>query len=246
MSKFPFAGVVLALLACSTTGNAQSVQVNQQNRTIEIAATGSIEVTADRVTITVGYHNYAPTHDAAFAENARIGATILKAWKDAGVLEKEIATNSLSSRITDQDDLKGVAPAERKERQFEANQSWKLTEKTDVAERILDIAVDAGANEVEAPEWSLADSDAAEVQAYGSALEKARGIADQMAKSFGTKTGALLYASNEARVTHFLTTLNTESSVISNRKGRPARPETRLFPQKIEKTGYVRAIFALE
>jgi uncharacterized protein YggE len=97
MSKFPFAGVVLALLACSTTGNAQSVQVNQQKRTIEIAATGSIEVTADRVTITVGYHSYAPTHDAVFAENARIGATILKAWKDAGVLEKEIATNSWSS-----------------------------------------------------------------------------------------------------------------------------------------------------
>ena len=64
MTRFQVAGVLLAVLACSTAANAQSVQVNQQNRTIEIAANSSIEVTADRVTITVGYHNYGPTHDA--------------------------------------------------------------------------------------------------------------------------------------------------------------------------------------
>jgi hypothetical protein len=40
------------------TVQAQSVQVNQQNRTIEIAANSSIEIEADLVTIIVGYHNY--------------------------------------------------------------------------------------------------------------------------------------------------------------------------------------------
>lgn len=234
---------VLALY--SNASEAQSVQVNQQNRTIEISASSSVEVTADRVTIVVGYHNYGPTHEAAFDQNSRVAAQILKAWKDAGVSEKKIATNSLISHVTSEDDLKGMTPAERKEKQYEMSQSWGIEETIEVAEKLLDLAVDAGANDVGEPQWSLADSDAAESQAYESALGKARTIADQMAKSFGSKTGALLYASNEARTTRFVT-LNTEAATVLVKKNYSARPATKLLPQKIEKSGYVRAIFALE
>ncbi|MFZ3217956.1 MAG: SIMPL domain-containing protein [Candidatus Acidiferrales bacterium] len=234
------------VLVFPATAAAQNVQVDQQNRTIEIAATSSIEVVADRVTVTVGYHNYGPTHEAAFAQNARVAAKILKAWTDAGVPQKSISTNSLTSHFTSQDDLKDMAPAERKEKQYEVEQSWKITEKVDVAEKLLDIAVDAGANDVQDPEWDLADPDAAEAQAYASALEKARVIADQMAKSFGSKTGALLYASNQSQASRFLTTLNTVSVSAIAKKNYAARPETKLLPQKIEKSGYVRAIFALQ
>jgi uncharacterized protein YggE len=48
---------VIVLLACPAVAKAQTVQVNQQNRTIEVAATASIQITADRVTITAGYRN---------------------------------------------------------------------------------------------------------------------------------------------------------------------------------------------
>jgi uncharacterized protein YggE len=245
MRRVQFAGVVFAMLSCSTIGKAQSVQVNQQNRTIEISASSSIEITADRVTIVVGYHNYGPTHEAAFDQNSRVAAQILKAWKDAGVSEKKIATNSLTSHLTSEDDLKDMTLAERKEKQYEVNQSWRIEETTDVAEKLLDIAVDAGANDVSAPEWDLADPDAAESKAYESALGKARALADQMAKSFGSKTGALLYASNESRPSRFVT-LNTEAATILEKKNYSTRPATKLLPQKIEKSGYVRAIFALE
>lgn len=158
------AASMVVMLFCSMASKAQSVQVNQQNRTIEIAANSSIEVTADRVTITVGYHNYGPTHDAAFSENARVAARILKAWKVAGVPEKEIATNALISHPTGEDDLKDMTPAERKEKQYEVNQSWKITQPVDVAAKLLDIAVDAGANDVGDPQWILADPDAAEAR----------------------------------------------------------------------------------
>ena len=89
--------------------------------------------------------------------------------------------------------------------------------------------------------------DTAETQAYASALEKARALADQVAKSFGAKTGALLYASNEARPSQFFGA--GEGGGVGGgifRKDRSARPDTKLLPQKIEKSGYVRAIFALE
>jgi hypothetical protein len=237
--------LAVLILVCSVAIEAQSVQVNQQNRTIEISASSSIEVTADRVTIVVGYHNYGPTHEAAFNQNSRIAAQILKAWKDAGVSDKKIATNLLTSHPTSEDYLKDMTPAERKEKKYEVNQSWRITDTVEVSEKLLDIAVDSGANDVSAPEWELADPDAAESQAYASALEKARAVADQMAKSFGSKTGALLYASNESRPSRFVT-LNSMSSSIVEKKNYSARPATKLLPQKIEKSGYVRAIFALE
>jgi uncharacterized protein YggE len=239
---------VVVLLACPAIGRAQTVQVNQENRTIEIAATASIEISADRVTITAGYRNYGPTHDAAFAENARIAAQILKAWTDAGLPQKDIATNALSSRLTSDIELRDMSPEERKQKEYEVDQSWRITQKIDAAEKLLDIAVDAGANYVGDPIWELADPDTAETQAYASALEKARAIADQMAKSFGAKTGALLYASNEARPSQFGGGIvgGVGGGAFWARKDRTARPDTKLLPQKIEKTGYVRAIFALE
>lgn len=246
MKKNWIGALTILVLGCFVGASAQTVQVNQQNRTIEIAATSSIQVTADRVTITVGYHNYGPTHDAAFANNAKIAAQILKAWNAAGLSEKEIATNGLASHHTSEGELRDLPPAEREQKEFSVDQSWKITQKTDAAEKLLDIAVDAGANYVGSPEWELADSDAAEMRAYASALEKARALADQVAKSFGAKTGALLYASNESRPSAFGIGGGVGGGMFSARNDGNARPDTKLLPQKIEKTGYVRAIFALE
>jgi uncharacterized protein len=245
MKKDVLGALVILAIGCFSSASAQTVQVNQQNRTIEIAATSSIHVTADRVTIIAGYHNYGPTHDTAFAENARIAAQILQAWKDAGLSEKEVGTNSLTSRLTPENELQDLPATDRKQKEFEVDQSWKITQKTDFAEKLLDIAVAAGANYVGSPEWELTDPDAAETQAYASALEKARALADQVAKSFGAKTGALLYASNEARPWQFYGG-GSGGGMFSARAARPTRPDTKLLPQKIEKSAYVRAIFALE
>jgi uncharacterized protein len=248
MNRYLLSAIAVLGLGCLYSASAQTVQVNQQNRTIEIAATSSIQVTADRVTITAGYRNYGPTHDAAFAENARVAAQILKAWTDAGLVQKEIATNALTSRLLSENELRDSSPEDRKQTQYEVNQSWKITEKVDIAEKLLDTAVDAGANYVGSPEWELADPNAAETQAYAAALEKARALGDQMAKSFGAKTGVLLYASNEARPSQFFGA--GEGGGVGGgfflRKNPTARPDTKLLPPKIEKTGYVRAIFALE
>jgi uncharacterized protein YggE len=63
---------ILGFLMLSTIANAQTVKVDQQNRTIEISAESSIQVVADRVTITVGYRNYGPTHEETIRE-LRIG-----------------------------------------------------------------------------------------------------------------------------------------------------------------------------
>ncbi len=246
MKYYFFLGPALLLVAGAAL--AQTVQVNQQNRTIEISANSSVEVPADLVSITVGYHNYGSTHDEAYDDSTRVSSQILKSWIDAGIQEREISTHSLSLNPVSQDDLKDLAAADRNKKRFEASQSWTITAKPDVAQRLLDIAVSAGANDIGDPDWKLSDPNAAEATAYASALSQARGIAEQMAESFGAKVGSLLYASNQARpLVFFGGTLNTESASLSSRSAdRFSAHPVKLLPQKIEKSAFVRAIFALE
>jgi len=79
-------------------------------------------VLADAVSITVGYHNYGPTNDAAYAENMRVADRILKGWIDALVPENQISTHSLSIERVSDNDLKETDAADRKQRQWEATQ----------------------------------------------------------------------------------------------------------------------------
>ena len=177
----------------------------------------------------------------------RFADQILKAWTDAGVAEKDIVTAELTSNPVADDDLNAMPAAERKERRYEAKQSWTFVAKPDVAQKLLDLAVAAGANEVSDPTWQLSDDNAAEAKAYASALEQARAIAEQMAKSFGGKVGPLLYASNDTHsYTQILSsTVEVEARPIRQRNWPPLHP-VNLLPQKITKTADVRAIFALE
>src|ERR1039458_2916640 len=102
-------------------------------------------------------------------------------------------------------------------------QSWAVTESVEVAQKFLDTAIASGANDMSDPQWKLRDPDAAETKAYASALEKARGVAEQMARSFGAKIGPLLYATNQNRAVTLLGSrgvLNTEEAMA---RGQPVR-----------------------
>jgi len=240
-----FASLFLALGA-----GAQVVTVDQHNRTIELTIQSSVEVQADLVSITVGYHNWGPTHDAAYQENMRVADQIWKAWTSAGVPRDQISTEELSTNPVSDGDLRSYAAADRKERQFEAVQTWSITAKPDVAQKLVDLAVAAGANYIEDPAWKLSDPTAADTQAYARALAEARSIADQVATSFGAKVGLLLYASNQsaaaARLRELgLSTVNTETSSIGPRTWPPLHP-VKLLPPKISQSATVRVIFALQ
>jgi hypothetical protein len=64
---------------------AQSVEVNQQNRTIELTTQSAVQVEADLVSVRVGYRDWGPRHDAACQENMCVAAQILKAGTDVGI-----------------------------------------------------------------------------------------------------------------------------------------------------------------
>jgi uncharacterized protein len=223
---------------------AQDIQVNRQNKTIAVTAEESTTTDAEVAVLEIGYHNYGITHDAAFQENVTVAERVTEALLNAKVPKTNIETEKLQLRPAETDE-KWTAEM-KKERQFTAEQAWHVTVSASEAQSVVDLAVKAGANEVEDVEWNVVDPVALQAKAGGAALAKARAIADQMAKGLGTKLGELVYASNRAPAAKMWRgmTLNTAAASLSSTKDE--QPTLTLFPQKVSSNATVYAVFSIE
>jgi len=223
---------------------AQEIQVNRQNKTIAVTADDSIAADPEIAVLSLGYHSYAPTQDQAFRENVRVADQITRALLDTKIPEANIETEKLQLARVEQDQK--WTEQMKKERVFEAQQSWHVTVSSSQAQSIVDLAVASGANEVDDVDWNVADPIALQAKASGAALAKAKSIAEQMAKGLGTKLGELVYASNRAPVAKMWRgmTLNTQSAVIAG--AWEQTPKLKLFPQKVKSDATVYAVFSID
>lgn len=239
MRFFFLCGLVLASV---TSLFAQNIQINRQNKTIAVTADDSVTADAEVATLEIGYHNYAMTQDVAFHDNVRVADQVTKALLDANIPRANIETEKL--RLTRPEyDEKWTAEM-KKERQFEAAQSWHVTVPASKAQVVVDLAVKSGANEVGDVSWNVADPVALQAKAGGAALAKARTVAEQMAKGLGTKLGELVYASNSAR---FAGGAYETVEVSASRVPPPPPPPTlTLFPEKVKAEATVYAVFLIE
>jgi len=234
--------VWIAFLLVAVAAFPQDIQINRQNKTIAVTADESVTADAEIAVLAIGYHNYAPTQDAAYQDSVRESAKIVQALLDAKVPAENVETDKLRLGRTEAEEK--WTEEMKKERRFEAQQSWHVTVSAAQAQGVVDLAVRAGANEVDDVDWNVADPVALQAKAGGAALAKARTIADQMAKGLGTKLGELVYASNRAPVAkayRYSTVVNTEAALLAN-----PEPKLRLFPQKVKSEATVYAVFAIE
>jgi uncharacterized protein YggE len=148
----------------------QSRHSSPEQRTIEISATEKVRVTAEAATIKIGFQNQAATKDAAYAENTRAANKILQALQD----QQRYATGASQSA------------------KFTASQQWEIHSKAAEAQKVVDIAVAAGANQIEQVDWSVADDKQLEAKAYGAALKRAKDVAEQTAAQSGLKLGEIV------------------------------------------------------
>lgn len=233
--------VTLVVIAVTGSLLAQDIQVNRQNKTIAVTADESITADAEVALLTIGYRNYAVTQDAAFRENVRVAEQITKALLDAKVPKTNIETDKLQLTRAEIDE-KWTADM-KKERQFTAGQSWHVTVPASEAQTVVDLAVRAGANEVDDVEWNVADPVALQAKAGAAALAKAKSIAGQMAKGLGTKLGELVYASNRAPAGKMYRGMETLEVMAPPP---PPPPKLTLFPQKVKSDATVYAVFSIE
>jgi uncharacterized protein len=220
----------------------QQIQINRQNKTIAITADDSVSVDPDVATITVGYQNYAPTHEAAYRENLRVSSEVTKALLNGGVPKFALETERLRFERAERDE-KWTAE-EKKERQFQATQTWTIHVTADRAQAVVDIALRAGANVLEDLDWNVSDPKALQAKAGAAALTKAKTIAEQMAKGLSAKLGDLIYASNRA-----LSGAGSFDKIeVSGTPLPPPPPPPHLvlYPKKVKSDATVYAVFAIE
>lgn len=77
-------------------------------------------------------------------------------------------------------------------RKYSGNQKWQVHLKASDAQKIVDIAVAAGANQIENVEWVVSDPQQLETKAYAAAIKRARSIAEQTASQTGLKLGDIV------------------------------------------------------
>jgi len=237
LSALSLAAAVLAAAA----SNAQTIQVNKDNRTIAITATDKVIVMADTATVHIGFIAYGPDSDAAYANGSRISNAIIKAITAAGVPKDTIESENQNVSPVQEYQIDKLTPAEKAQRKFQVVQSWTVRTPADDAAKILDVAVKAGANQSGQIDWSLKDENAPQAEAASKALQRARTVADQMAKGLNVKLGALLYANNEtqAEPPRPIMRAAAASAVM---KAEPLA----INPRRIEKSATVYAVFAIE
>ncbi len=219
-----------------TAAFSQDVAVHRENRTISVVVTETVRVNPDMATVSVGYRNSAESRDAAYAENVRTTRRILDVLMQAGLPKEAIQSSKLSFDYEVEEPTAGKP----KRLLFVAHQSWTIRVAAPDAQKVVESAVKAGANEVDDVDWFVEDQAALEAQAMAAAMAKAKKSAADLAANSGQKLGALLHLNNsedsERRIARFW---------YAREMQLPAS-ELRLFPKIVEQKATVRAVFALE
>lgn len=230
--------LVLGLLAGNAT--AQAGDAGHAGKTIEITVTDKVQAIAEIATVKLGYENQAPSKDAAYSENIRVANKIVKGLLDAGVPKEAIETESLSlAREENQFGSRTQQPMP-----YSANQVFLIRTKAGDAQKVIDIAIAAGANKLEDVEWSVNDPNELEGQAYAAALARAKALAEQTAKQAGVKLGEIVSIANSSedmprpgrKRLPSLQTVNVEAAKL---------PMLELHPATVEREASVTVTYAI-
>lgn len=241
------AGIVIAVLVFFLTiacAYSQEIQVNKNNRTLAITASDSASAMADIAMVHVGFATYAPDAQAAYAKGSDISNAISKALTAEGVAKAEIQSDSQSISETPQYEIDKLPPEEQARKKFQVRQSWTVKTKAGDAAKVLNTAVNAGANQSGQIDWTVEDENSLEAKAAGKALARARTIAAQMAQGLGIKLGALIYASNQnpAPPRPVMRAMSAGMAPMEKADTAPLA----INPRKIERTANVYAVFSIE
>lgn len=241
-------GLVLGTLGVglfAASAYSQQIQINKDNRTLAITASDSASAMADTATVHVGFVAYAPDAKTAYAKGSEASNAIGQALTGAGVPKVDIQSESQNLHETPQFELEKLPPVEQTQRKFQLRQSWTVKTKADDASKVLNSAVNAGANNSGQIDWSVADESALEAKAAGKALARARAIAAQMAEGLGIKLGELIYASNQAAEGPRPIMMRAMAGgVVGGILGETA--PLAVNPRRVERSATVYAVFSIE
>ena len=159
--------VIFSVVPASLSAELQRVAT--EKKTIEVHATEKVTVAPEIATIKIGFQNKAPSQDTGYEKNVQASTKILQALRDAGIPSAASETQTLTLEREETPSSAKTLPTIK----FAADQEWQVHIKASDAQKIMDVAVGAGANQISGVEWSVADPYALEAKAYAAAIRRA-------------------------------------------------------------------------
>lgn len=162
---------------------AAEITVQATGPVIELVVNEQVEVEPDQVTISAGVTNRAMTAQEALSQNSAQMQRVIDRLRSLGIPERDIQTTRINLGARFEYDQ----PSQRQVfRGYEAsNQVRVLLRDTENVGRVLDALVQAGANDINGPRFSVSDDTGPKAEARRRALERARGMAMDYARVAG-------------------------------------------------------------
>lgn len=182
---------MIAMLPFAATALAQDAPAKTP-AAITVNGTGEASATPDMATLQVGVQSRGDTAAAAVSENNKAAQAIVDSLKENGVAAERLQTSnfSVSPVYSNQRDQGDEGP---RITGYEArNQVIAEIHDLDNLGKLLDAAVESGANQIDALSFGLRDPGEANDKARARAVEDARHKAETLAEAAGVTLGDVL------------------------------------------------------
>jgi len=178
--------LLAALVAVPAAAQAPSAREGTGPETVSVTGTGRVELVPDRASFTVGVQTAAPTVASALQENNARASAIIAALKRLGATDREIRTSQVS--IYPQQAVEPGQPPRISG--YTVTNSITVT-RDDLATvgRLLQAAVDAGANSIAGVGFTISDPARGRDAALQAAFADARAKAEVLARAAGRTRG---------------------------------------------------------
>ncbi len=190
MPRLLYSLALLALGSILFLGSTARADEDKPKQTIRVEGQATLEVEPDQVRLILGVETRAPKAEEAARENAQAMDMVLRKVK--GVLGQAGQVETVGYRVSPRYEWDRKNQV-RRFVGFEAvNQVQVTSSDTTTVGRVLDVALEAGANSISGPYWDLKDPTPARSRALVAALEDARLQAQALARAAGLELGPVL------------------------------------------------------
>ncbi len=181
--------VILGALFLSACEDETIILPSDQQKHIYVSGTATITAPPDIATVQIGVQTFNEDVEEAVAENNTKAEDIIAAIRQQGVAEKDIQTSRFN--IYPQRDYQNNRPDKIIGFQVDNVVSATVRDLDDIG-KVLQAAIDAGANNINGLNFSVDDPTSIRDEARAEAIKDARRRADIMAEAAGVEVGNVI------------------------------------------------------
>lgn len=183
MMKPAIAFIAASALTLPAAALAANVDIAATGPVVELNVYESVDVAPDTATIGAGVTTEAPTATEALRQNSAEMQKVIARIKALGVAEKDIQTTGIN--LNARYDYDQATQRQVFSGYMASNRVSVILRKIDDTGRVLDALVEAGANDINGPSFSIDDDTAAKDAARKRAVERAQAQAKAYAAMLG-------------------------------------------------------------